>query len=191
VRVVYEDQGAPLVMNPGDLVLQPPAIRHRVLESSARLEVIEISCPALHETWADHELPLPNARLAPERSFVGQRFLRHVAADAAWTPFLGGEAQQTAMRDATGGLADARVVRCNSSSQFGAHDGELVFGFALQGRARLRFEGDHLLTAGTAFVIPPGEPWALDAPTPDFRLLHVTTARIDENRLADDARTPL
>ena len=34
VRVVYEDQGEPFVMNAGDMVLQPPEIRHRVLESS-------------------------------------------------------------------------------------------------------------------------------------------------------------
>ena len=60
VRVVYEDQGEPFVMNEGDLVLQPPLIRHRVLESSAGLEVIEISAPALHETFADHALQLPN-----------------------------------------------------------------------------------------------------------------------------------
>ena len=60
VRVVYEDQGEPFVMHEGDLVLQPPEIRHRVLESSAGLEVVEISAPALHETFADHELELPN-----------------------------------------------------------------------------------------------------------------------------------
>ena len=45
VRVVYEDQGEPFVMNAGDLVLQPPEIRHRVLESSPGLEVVEISAP--------------------------------------------------------------------------------------------------------------------------------------------------
>jgi quercetin dioxygenase-like cupin family protein len=33
VRVVYEDQGEPFVMHPGDCVLQPPGIRHRVLEA--------------------------------------------------------------------------------------------------------------------------------------------------------------
>jgi len=42
VKVVYEDQGEPLILNPGDCVTQPPGIRHRVLESSDNLEVIEI-----------------------------------------------------------------------------------------------------------------------------------------------------
>jgi len=55
VRVVYQDQGEPFVMNEGDLVLQPPELRHRVLESSGPLEVVEITAPAAHETFADHE----------------------------------------------------------------------------------------------------------------------------------------
>ena len=59
VRVVYEDQGEPFVMNAGDCVLQPPLIRHRVLESSAGLEVVEIGVPAVHATHVDHERALP------------------------------------------------------------------------------------------------------------------------------------
>jgi hypothetical protein len=52
-------------MMAGDMVLQPPGIRHRVLESSPGLEVVEISCPALHETFADHEMELPNGKDRP------------------------------------------------------------------------------------------------------------------------------
>ena len=57
-KLVYECQGEPFVMNAGDCVLQPPEIRHRVLETSDKFEVLEIGCPAIHETFADHELPL-------------------------------------------------------------------------------------------------------------------------------------
>ena len=193
VRVVYEDQGEPFVMEPGDLVLQPPEIRHRVLESSAGLEVIELSCPAQHETCADHELELPNAACAAERRFGGQRFLRHVAADVPWTEFAGGAAQETGVGDATGGLADARVIRSDGAArlEFGPSGGELVFGFVLDGTARLgRGEGFDL-TRDMAFAIPPEESWSLDSPSDDFRLLHVTTAHIDENRLAAANRSPL
>ncbi|HEV2607513.1 MAG TPA: cupin domain-containing protein, partial [Xanthomonadaceae bacterium] len=84
VRVVYEDQGPPFVMHAGDCVLQPPTIRHRVLESSPGLEVIEIACPAEHETWRDHEIALPTPHRRPQRSFGGQRFIHHIAADATW-----------------------------------------------------------------------------------------------------------
>ncbi len=62
VASVYEDQGEPFVMHAGDCVLQPPEIRHRVLESSPGLEVIEIGCPAEHETIADWALPLADGR---------------------------------------------------------------------------------------------------------------------------------
>src|SRR5215468_913916 len=61
-RLVYEDQGEPFLLSAGDCVLQPPEIRHRVLEASPGLEVIEIGTPALHDTIADWALPLPNGR---------------------------------------------------------------------------------------------------------------------------------
>ena len=67
VDVVYEDQGPPFRLHRGDCVLQPPEIRHRVLRSSPGLEVIEIGCPARHDTVAEHsiELPTPSACTRP------------------------------------------------------------------------------------------------------------------------------
>jgi mannose-6-phosphate isomerase-like protein (cupin superfamily) len=179
-RVVYEDQGDPFAIREGDLVLQPPRIRHRVLESSAGFEAIEIGAPALHATVADHELSLPNGR-NPERLFGGQRFLHHVAAQTGWTPFGGGEAQETGLSEATGGLAEARMVRPGAAANvdFPAHDGELVFGFVLDGSATLDFPGGGELRPADAVVIPPGKPWRLTGASPDLRLLHLTTARLD------------
>jgi quercetin dioxygenase-like cupin family protein len=176
VRVVYEGQGESFVMQPGDLVLQPPQIRHRVLESSAGLEVVEIGCPALHETIADHDLELPGE---PDqaREFSGQRFMRHVADRSPWMNFGGGEARETEIRLATGGLAEARAVR-GSRIEFPSHDGELVFGFVLEGWARLDRRGKFALASGDAFVIPPDEPWGISGGSEDFQMLHVTTARL-------------
>ena len=180
VRVVYQDQGEPFVMAPGDLVLQPPGIRHRVLESSAGLEVIEIGCPALHETLADHDMVLPNASIDADRDFGGQRFLRHVAAEASWSSFYGGRARETGLRSATGGLADARVIEPGEAGRMTipAHDGELIFGFVIHGSAELDAGGREPLGAGDAFAVPPGEPWSLDELSSDFQLLHVTTSRL-------------
>ena len=179
VRVVYEDQGEPFVMHSGDLVLQPPGIRHRVLESSPGLEVVEISAPALHETFADHELVLPNERIAPDREFGGQRFMRHISAQTPWTPFHGGEAQEAGVNRATCGLADVRVVRATGSTiAFPPHDGELVFGFILEGSARLDCGDGFALGPADAFVIPPSVGWDLSAASPDLRLLQVTTSRL-------------
>ena len=167
VRVVYEDQGEPFAMHPGDLVLQPPGIRHRVLESSPGLEVIEIGAPALHETLADHEMELPIARGDPDRLFDGQRFLWHVTADGGPIDLPG----------ATGGLADARLVQ--TAIDVPAHDGELVFGFVMEGQGELDCEGAHQLDPTDAFVIPPDRPWRLGNVSDDFQLLRVTTANLD------------
>jgi quercetin dioxygenase-like cupin family protein len=188
VRVVYEDQGQPFVMSAGDVVLQPPGIRHQVLECSGSLKVVEITAPALHATFAEHELRLPNGN-NPARVFGTQHFLHHVAAQAPWTPFRGGEAQETSMATASCGLADLRTLRPRGahSIEFPAHRGELVFGFVLDGSAVLEFGGMHGLDEADAFVIPPGESWRLSSLSKDFRLLHLTTNSLRDGPVA----TPL
>ena len=180
VRVVYEDQGEPFVMNAGDLVLQPPEIRHQVLESSGGLEVIEVGCPAVHATYADHEMELPNGSIDPSRKFSGQRFLRHIASETAWTPFLTGEAQETGIHEATGGIAQVRTIRSSGSDlAFPPHNGELVFGIVLEGSGRLDCRGSEDLGRSDAIVVPPSERWSICEPSDDFRMLHVVTAGLD------------
>lgn len=137
VRVVYEDQGEPVVMEPGDCVLQPPLIRHRVLECSEGLEVIELAAPAEHRTRADTSMTLPTGRLDPERDFSGQRFVHHRALEASWIPVGQGlQARDLRLRDATGGLADARVIRGEGELD-NQHEGDLSFWFALEGSGSL------------------------------------------------------
>jgi len=176
-RLVYEDQGPEFVFRAGDCVVQPPLIRHRVLESSDGFEVVEISCPASHETLADHEMTLPSAGFDPDRDFGGQRFLHHVAAATAWTldPATGFERRSTGVARATAGLADAGVIRPAGASGFSAaSDGaELYFGFLLEGTMTLNFAGEHRLGSADAFVIPPGETWSLSEASTDLELLEV------------------
>ncbi len=178
VRVVYEDQGPPFVMVAGDCVLQPPRIRHRVLEASPGLEVVEIGCPALHETLADHDMTLPTGRSEPKRDFGGQVFLRHFADGAPWTPEedTGFELRHTGMPNATRGLADAVVLRPANARGLALppHQSELLFGFVLEGGAVLRYAGGaYPLGPADAFVIPPGEAWSLEEASPDLALLVV------------------
>lgn len=179
VKVVYEDQGEPFVMEAGDVVLQPPGIRHRVLESAAGLEVVEITCPALHETFADRAMELPNG-LNPDRRFGGQSFHRHIAKQAKWRPFAGGRSQESGVARATGGLAIVRTLEPADGCELclAAHDGELVFGFVLEGSGQLDFQGCFEIQPGDAFVIPPDEAWKLSGLSSDFRLLQVLTSRI-------------
>ena len=74
--------------------------------------------------------------------FGGQRFLRHVAAETPWTPFNGGEAQETGITRATGGLAEVRDRSAGGIGEASVSrriDGELVFGFVLDGSAALDY----------------------------------------------------
>ena len=176
VKLVYEDQGEPFILSAGDCVLQPPRIRHRVLESSPGLEVVEIGCPALHETLADHDMVLPTGRNLPDREFGGQLFLRHLAAEAPWAPHGAGfERRETGMIQATRGVADVGVLRPATGRRLdvAAHHGDLLFGFVLEGAAALERQGVRPLAATDAFVIPPGEAWALEDCSPDLLLLQV------------------
>ncbi|MGH9939458.1 MAG: cupin domain-containing protein [Blastocatellia bacterium] len=171
-RVVYEDQGPPFVLEAGDCVLQPPEIRHRVLESSPGLEVIEVGCPAAHETWADHELRLPTREVLPERLFGGQRFVRHRAREASWMSWRldGFEARDTGIAAATNGLAAASVVKSKVvgseiTAMAKGHAGALLFLFVLQGRLGInsREQGNHQLQTGDSCVIPAGVGYTLRA----------------------------
>jgi len=184
VRVVYEDQGAPFVLQPGDAVLQPPRIRHRVLECSPGLEVIEISSPAEHETLADLALELPTPEVRSDRDFGGQRFVRHEATRAPFEPWTvpGFEACDLGITAATAGLASAHVVRRTSATApsspeatLAAHDGELMFSFVLAGSARLHGPSADAarVAAGDAFVIPPAEEHALRDCSADLELLRL------------------
>lgn len=182
VRVVYEDQGPPFELREGDAVLQPPGIRHRVLESSAGLEVVEIGAPAEHETHADHDLALPTAAVRPDRDFGGQRFVRHQAAAANWQPWRadGFEARDLGIADATAGIASAHVARpTGGSAPAPALDldrpGDLLFLFIHRGAATLRrAEGSLLLPEGSSAVIPrTATEIRLAGGTPDLEILEV------------------
>ncbi|MBL8710466.1 MAG: hypothetical protein JNL25_14825 [Rhodospirillaceae bacterium] len=178
-KLVYEDQGDPFWLEAGDCVLQPPEIRHRVLESRDDLEVVEIGCPAVHETFADQNMSLPTGRHLPERKYGGQRFVRHVAATAKWAPWriAGFEARDIGIAAATEGLAGVRVARPlpGAKRAAGHHAGEFMFLFVLKGSLDLELDGAgaHRLSEGDSCVLPQGAHFALTAGA-DLELLDVT-----------------
>ncbi len=190
VRVVYEDQGPPFVMNAGDCVLQPPHIRHRVLECSDAFEVVEIGCPAEHETLVDHDMELPTAAADARRDFGGQRFVFHQAAAADWLPWRndGFEARDTGIGGATKGLASVAVVRPSGRLPANpvAHDAEFLFRFVLEGDVTLHCDGAHELAAGDAFVIPAALPYVLEKPSDDLQMLEVSLPAAYDNKIVCD-----
>ncbi|MET0662379.1 MAG: cupin domain-containing protein, partial [Ilumatobacteraceae bacterium] len=193
VDLVYEDQGPPFRLEAGDCVVQPPEIRHRVLHASEGLEVIEIGCPAVHDTFIEHGLALPTPTVDGERSFGGQRFVRDVAsghgrgaASATWEPWLLGglRSRTTGVAGATDGLAGVRVIRADASAPtepggWLGHGGEFLFDVVLHGAAVLVVDdgtGERREHLGTrdAVAIPPGMRWRWSDWSDDFELLDVT-----------------
>lgn len=175
VEVVYEDQGEPFVMRPGDCVIQPPGIRHRVLASGDGLEVIEIGAPAEHDTHRDHDLDLPNGVGDPQREWAGQRFVRHVYADDRWveSPNAGWELQHFGVEAATSGVAAARLARATQAApELRTHDLELFFGFVRSGVVDyIEPSGVTPIPAGQPIVVPPGDEFALGASEPTEMLV--------------------
>ena len=161
VRVVYEDQGEPFVMHAGDCVLQPPEIRHRVLESSDNLEVIEIGAPAEHETFAEHQITLPTAQLRPDRDFSAQRFVRHIASESPWQPwrYAGFEARNTGIDAATLGYASAMTIRAKKTATMSEnkHQHQLMFMFMLSGSAKFAVDNQPdplVVSSGSSLTLP-------------------------------------
>ncbi|KAJ3097870.1 hypothetical protein HDU97_004490 [Phlyctochytrium planicorne] len=180
VKVVYEDQGDPFIMNPGDAVLQAPGIRHRVLESSPNLEVVEISAPAIHATHADHSMTLPTGKHLPDRVYgAGQRFCRHVASEAAWSKLQEGVSSQlTQVGKASNDTVHMRVLRFEGSNNEAfatSHAGEMLFYVVLEGTGSLRENVDggvsHRLEKDDSIVLPPGKNYGIEAGGQELTLL--------------------
>lgn len=179
VDVVYEDQGPPIRLHAGDCFIQPPEIRHRVLEASDGIEVIEIGVPADHVTEIEHEMTLPTPDLRPDREWEGQRFVHDVGSKAAWHPFRlpGFIARDTTINEATKSVAGVQVIRRGDGApDWAKHDADIHFTFVMAGEMTLEGEGVSpcRLTAGDAFVIPPGMATRYADPTEDLELLEVT-----------------
>ena len=178
VDVVYEDQGPPIHLTAGDCFIQPPEIRHRVLHASDGIEVIEIGVPADHVTEIDHDMVLPTPHLRPDREWQGQRFVHNVGAGAAWGPhrLAGFEARDTTINAGTKGVAGVLVVRPSGAApEWTKHEGDILFTFVMAGSMTLEGEGKdpYRLSAGDAFVIPPGMATRYFEPSNDLELLEV------------------
>jgi quercetin dioxygenase-like cupin family protein len=178
VDVVYEDQGPPIRLTAGDCFIQPPEIRHRVLHASDGIEVIEIGVPAEHVTEIEHAMDLPTPHLRPDREWQGQRFVHNVGATGEWVPYRlpGFVARDTTIAANTKGVAGVQVVRKGQGlSAWTVHDCDILFGFVMKGGFRLEGEGRDpmALSAGDAFVTPPGMRTRWAEPSDDLEVLEV------------------
>lgn len=178
VDVIYEDQGGPIRLHPGDCFIQPPEIRHRVLEASDGIEVIEIGVPAEHVTEIDHDMTLPTPHRRPDREWQGQRFVHNVGASGVFGPHRlpGFMARDTTIAANTQGVASVVVLRPDGRPTAPVrHGGDILFTYVMAGTMTLMGEGraPAPLTAGDAFVIPPGVATHHADTSADLELLEV------------------
>lgn len=181
--LVYEDQGEPFIFKAGDCILQPPEIRHRVLEASDGFEVIEVGCPAVHETFADHDLKLPTRDHFPDRFFGGQKFAHHVSESAVWTRsiFDGFLECETGISEASGGVGEVKILRTQAGAEITQrHSGEFLFYFVLRGECDLesREFGKYSIAANESMVIPSDAEYVLRAGK-EVELLEVFLPELD------------
>lgn len=178
VDVLYEDQGDVMRLHAGDCVTQPPGIRHRVVEASPNIEVIEIGVPAEHVTTIDHDFTLPNGIGDPLREWNDQTFVHHTKQSATWLPFRvpGFTSRDTGICAGTKGVAGIQVVRRSEGAVPAyRHDADIHFTFVMDGTMTLHAEGEapRALAPGDGFVIPPGMNVHYRDPSDDIELLEV------------------
>ena len=178
VDVLYEDQGDILRITAGDCFIQPPGIRHKVLQS-AGVQVVEIGVPADHITEIDHDMTLPTPHFRPGREWQGQRFVHNTGATGTYAPFRipGFDARDTTINTNTKGVASVMVARPNgTAAPWTNHAGDILFTFVMAGEMTLEGQGKDpcRLTVGDAFVIPPGLATRYARTTPDLQLIEVS-----------------
>ena len=159
VTVAYQDQGPPFTLEPGDCVLQPPGIRHRVLESADDLHVVEITCPAVHRTSIDHSLDLPTAEERPGLTYGGQRFVHHRSARSRGEEVP--PVEPLGLDAATRGLARAAVHHLSEATEPLAldHEADLLLAFVLGGAVVLdgpEHRPERLVAGSSVTALPAG-----------------------------------
>ena len=158
VDVLYEGQGDVIRMQPGDIVLQPPGIRHRVLATSPGFDIVEVGCPADHLTSFDHSMTLPNGTYG-DHEWGGQQFVFSSPGDFSdgWD-HAGFSSDDSGIGAATRGVVEVRRVKTSNHSEVREFSPfSFRFIFVMDGDiAVTTADGEcHRLESGDSIALPP------------------------------------
>ena len=153
--LAYEGQGEPFRFAEGDLILQPPLLRHRVLESYDDLEVLEFSCPAEHETLRDYSTVLPSQ--SEKLTEAGKQSFLH--------EHLNGRSQSIKL--ASSGILDVRLIDLSHSEFFERPENGICVGYQISGKSEILSDAHYVSTEGESFYL-----------ASTFRITSVTDSKI-------------
>ena len=181
VDVLYEGQGETIRMNPGDIVLQPPGIRHRVLATSPGFDIIEIGCPADHLTNFDHEMALPNG-VYGDHAWGGQQFVFSTPGDFSegWD-HPGFSSDDSGIGAATNGIVEVRRVKTAQQSHvYESKPFEFRFIFVMDGDIDVTVTDGAVyhLTSGDSIALPPAAQATIAQGSHEATLLDVLVPQI-------------
>lgn len=198
--LAYENQGDPFIFEAGDCVLQPPGIRHIVMECSEGFEVVEVNAPALHETFIDDDISLRPEFCTPQQTaleaFTQSPRLWQVeegnaqafclskldpAADQWKADGNGLEWQDTGIEAASNGLGKVQVGRTIAGLkpdwEYNLNrEGEFYFFMLLEGELDLKgsfLTGTQRLKAKDCFTAPQGGALVISNPKDSPKWLEV------------------
>ena len=178
-KLVYENQGEPFIFQAGDCVLQPPEIRHQVLENSDQFEVIEITSPASHMTCTDPNFELPNLVTDRKQTFCDQNFIFNKAENTSWNDWRspGFIMRDIGIAEATHGLVQVQVVKPSlfKTSFTQKHETEFHFIFLLNGSMKILLDGDssYNLKSGDSITIPSKKEFSITQCTNQTQFLEI------------------
>jgi quercetin dioxygenase-like cupin family protein len=159
VTLLYEGQGEAFVAKAGSVILQPPGIRHRVLQTVDNVRVLEVSSPAVHDTFGELDLVLPTERFRADHEWGGQRFVFFNAetSDEPWRPWRASthlECRESGIAAATKNVIDVQTVRATSDCAgdvVGCGDVELFLLFVICGE--VSFQDGTVLRADESITL--------------------------------------
>ncbi len=140
VKLTYENQEEFILFKSGECILQPPNIKHKVIETYEPLEVIELTMPAEHVTSIDYSLELPNKDKTNFAKISKSNFLYYKDnLNRNEYIFPGFSIQNTGINDSSNKFGDLVILESKDFNEFKfTHKSKFLFYYIIEGSIELK-----------------------------------------------------
>ena len=160
VKLAYENQNNYIMFNKGDCILQPPQIKHQVIETYEPLEVIEITSPAEHVTKINYDLKIPNKDKTSFDEKTKSFFLHYKYESQGIESILPGfNEKKMGIYEASAEFADLIILESDNFNSFEfLHRNKILFIYVLDGSIKIIDDiTEHSLNKNDCFTLPPNK----------------------------------